>query len=433
MEAVKKEVNLPDSSERKVERGGTVYTQKTGKIGKRERRSAPESTPAVTVIKMIDLVSEARDRFDAENKPQLAKRINDISGELQDILGKATGAKCRLERGLRQPINIYERPRQDGIKPNPEFAKKGLCNYSVGVGLSCGHQCTYCSTPSLLRTHEAYKDIQQTAFHRGFAIIDPDSAERVKSSIPKHLTADDIIQLSTIDNAWSPEAREYNLGRKIMKVLLEETPAQVRVLTKSAEVAKDFDLFAKYGNRVIVGLSTGIPPDKDHMARMIEPNASPIKDRLEALMAAHKMGLRTFGMLCPCLPVIADSRKSLNLLFDEVLACGAEDIWIENVNPRGKALVNTEEALRHYAFTLEADAIKSIRTASNRSKYIRDLIDNVISIATKKKVLDKTHFLLYPSSLTAEDKAALKKYEKGIIWLEKDADSDDVAANPEPA
>jgi len=202
-------------------------------------------------------------------------------------------------------------------------------------------------------------------------------------------------------------------------------------LTKNAEVAKDFDLFAKYGNRVIVGLSTGMPRDKDYIATRVEPNASSITERFAALKTAYKMGLRTYGMLCPCLPLIADSKKSLTSLFDEVLACDVEDIWIENVNPRGKALVNTEDALRRCGLIPEADAIKCIRKASNRSKYVRDLIENVISIASKKKVLDKTHFLLYPSSLTAEDSAALKKYEKGIIWLEKDTEDD--AADPKPA
>lgn len=413
-------LDLEDRPERKVERGGKVFPQKTGARGRKAGRpDAMQTTTARTLGEVISLTAAAREGLQAENKPQLVRRLDTISGELQEILGQATGARCRLESGLRQPINVYERPRQDGVKPNPEFRKKRLCNYSVGVGMSCGHQCTYCSTPALLRTHEVYRNIQQTSFQRGFAIVDPDSAERIGKNIPAGLTATDVIQLSTIDDAWSPESRKYDLGRKVMEVLLKRTPAQIRVLTKSAEVARDFDLFRKYKDRVIVGLSTGIPPDREDVARVVEPNASPVRKRLDALKKAHDMGLRTYGMLCPCLPAVASEESSLSLLFDEVLSCGAEDIWLEPVNARGQALLNTALALRRAGLTAEADAVDAIRKRDKWSAYARALIETVMAVAAKKKATDKLHVLLYPTSLTATDRTALRKHKQGIIWLDK--------------
>ena len=370
------------------------------------------------------LTSEARDYLESEEKPELAKQLDPIANQLQDILGQATGASYRLTEHLAQPINVYERRRKDGVKQNPEFAKKGLCNYSVGVGIICGHQCTYCSTPSLLRTHGVFKEIGQTAFQRGFAIIDPDSPQRIKDSLPKYLTETDVIQLSTIDDAWSPEARRTDLGRKVMQVLLEGTPAQIRVLTKSAEVAKDFKLFAKYPHRVMVGLSTGIPPDRDDLARVIEPNASPTRERLDALKKAHDLGLRTYGMLCPCLPGVADSESVLAELFDEVLACGVEDIWTEPVNRRGRAVVNTVEALRRAGLQQEADAVALIRKRNNWSAYTLTFVQTAIEVAIEKKVLDKLHILLYDSSLMPEHKAELQKFKQGIVWLEAEKKED---------
>ena len=44
-----------------------------------------------------------------------------------------------------------------GIKPSPEFAKKGLAQFAVNVGLRCGHDCTYCSSRAMLRCHKAFK------------------------------------------------------------------------------------------------------------------------------------------------------------------------------------------------------------------------------------------------------------------------------------
>ena len=413
---------LEDSDTTTAMRNGTVYKIKTGKIGKASRPITTKSAQAVN--SMLKLTYDARNYLESEEKPELAKQLDPIAEQLQDILGQATGASYRLTEHLEQPINVYERRRKDGVKQNPEFAKKELCNYSVGVGIICGHQCTYCSTPSLLRTHGVFKEIGQTAFQRGFAIIDPNSAQRIKDNLPKGLTAKDVIQLSTIDDAWSPEARQNDLGRKVMQVLLEETPAQIRVLTKSAEVAKDFKLFTKYPSRVMVGLSTGIPPDRDDLAKVIEPNASSTRKRLDALKKAYDMGLRTYGMLCPCLPGVADSEAVLTELFDEVLACDVDAIWTEPVNSRGKAVTNTVQALRRAGLTQEADAVELIRKKANWSAYTLKFVQTAIKVAIEKEALDKLRILLYSSGLTEEHKAKLHEQPKGIVWLEAEGKED---------
>lgn len=386
------------------------------------KNKAKKDTAAGAIIKMIELAAETRNYLSVTNQNMLIARTDKIADAMQVLLGKATGAAYRMKDGLGLPINVYERPRKDGVKPNPEFAKKGLCNYSAGIGLMCGHQCAYCSTPALVRTHSVFGDIKVTSFNRGFAIIDQNSHKRIKNNIPKNLTKDDVIQLSTIDDAWSPEARRYDLGHKVMEVLLKGTPAQIRVLTKSSEVTKDFGLFKEYGDRVIVGLSTGIPLDREDVAKVVEPNASTIRERLDAIKKAHEMGLRTFGMLCPCLPLIADNADALSIMFDEVLSCGVEDIWLEPVNHRGRSLKNTEAALKRAGLTSEAEAVDKIRDGKNWSAYTKTLIETAIDVAKEKGALSKLHILLYPDKLTIEDAQSLQKQPKGIIiWLKKKA------------
>ena len=46
-----------------------------------------------------------------------------------------------------------------GITPSKEFAKKGLAEFAVNVGVRCGHDCTYCSSRATLRMHPAFKKI----------------------------------------------------------------------------------------------------------------------------------------------------------------------------------------------------------------------------------------------------------------------------------
>jgi len=45
------------------------------------------------------------------------------------------------------------------IQRSKEFEKKGLATHSVNVGLLCGHKCTYCSTPAMIRAHSLFKKI----------------------------------------------------------------------------------------------------------------------------------------------------------------------------------------------------------------------------------------------------------------------------------
>lgn len=423
VEAVRK-AHLPeaeDSDSRLVERGGTVYTQKTGRIGKKRDSETVEEppTPVRMVLQMLDITKQVKASLVADQKTELTKPLEEIADRLRRLVGRATGG-IYLTEGLREPLNVYHYSRGEGITETPDFQKKGLCSHALNVGLICGHQCTYCSTHSLLRKMvEPFKAIGQTCHARGYAIVDPDTAGRIAKDIPA-LTSDDVIQVCTLDDAWSPEARKYNLGRKCLEVLLERTPAQVRVLTKNAEVAADFDLMKKYPGRVIVGLSTGIPPSRQDAADVLEPNASPIQDRLKALMTARRMGLRTFGMLCPCPPGIAVSEAALGELFDAVLACGVEDIWLEPINARGKGLGDSADALRTAGMGTEADAVRAIAKKAAWATYATDLIKAAIAIAKSRKVLKKLHVLLYPTKyMLAEQRAELKALGSPIIWLEK--------------
>jgi DNA repair photolyase len=121
------------------------------------------------------------------------------------------------------------------------------------------------------------------------------------------------------------------LGRKCLEAVLSEPGWTVRVLTKNAAVAKDFDLVEKYKDRVLVGLSITATHEKNDIIAVVEPNASPIAERLEVLQQAHSRGLRTYGMLCPLLPGVADSPAHIDELVKYMVGCGVEEIFAEAV------------------------------------------------------------------------------------------------------
>jgi DNA repair photolyase len=313
-------------------------------------------------------------------------------------------------------MKVYEYHLKTRISRTKEFEKKHLAEYAVNIGLKCGHGCTYCSTGVMLRTHKAFKKLGVSPFENDYAIIDPDTPVRVAQDACRKRQRG-LVQLCTTVDAWSPEAQQYQLGRRCLEAILSQPGWTVRVLTKNAAIKNNFDVIERYKDRVLVGLSITAPPVRNDAISVIEPNASPIQERIQVLQQAHALGLRTYGMLCPMLPGIADSPDAIDELVNIAVECGAGEIFAEAVNPRGRGLILTQKALESNGFCKEAASIDSVRNRSNWSRYVTGLIRNVQQSVRKLSNINKLRFLLYPNGLTSEDLAQIKQDDEGVIWL----------------
>jgi DNA repair photolyase len=193
----------------------------------------------------------------------------------------------------------------------------------------------------------------------------------------------------------------------------------VRILTKNAAVARDFDLIEKYKDRVLVELSLTGTPDQEEVLKAIEPYASPIRERMAALREAHARGLRTYGMLCPLLPAVADSPEQIDELVRFARDYGAEDLFAEAVNPRGRGLILTQKALAEHGHYEQAQAVGAVRNRAQWSQYVVALIQHLQESVRRFYDTNKLRFLLYPSGLTPGDLATVRQDGAGIIWLGK--------------
>jgi DNA repair photolyase len=305
-----------------------------------------------------------------------------------------------------------------GIQPSPEFARKGLAEFAVNPGTKCSHDCFYCSTGTLVRTHHSFVDAGESPFEFGYGIVDPETPARVAVDASKR-SKRGMVQLSTTVDSWSPECQQFELGRRCLEAILSQPDWTVRILTKNAAVQNDFDLIQKHRERVLVGISlTGVPANES-IVSVVEPHASPITQRIAALREANRLGLRTYGMLCPLLPGVSDDRESVCELVQTCLDFGAEQIFVEPVNPRGSGLRLTQEALTVAGYLKQAQAVGTIRTRVQWSHYCANLIATVQQVMEEKSVLPKLRFLLYPNNLTAEDRCQISQRDTGVCWLGK--------------
>jgi DNA repair photolyase len=270
----------------------------------------------------------------------------------------------------------------------------------------------------LLRMHSSFKEVGESPFAKGYALVDPGTPDRVRRDAQR-LRDRGLVQLCTIVDAWAPEAQALNLGRRCMEAILAEPGWNVRILTKNAAVAKDFDLIEKHRDRVLVGLSLTGTPDQEEVLKAIEPYASPIRERMAALREAHARGLRIYGMLCPILPAVADEPEQIDELVRFVCECGAEEIFAEAVNPRGRGLLLTQKALAEHGYHEQAQAMGTVRNRAIWSRYVVTLIQRLQSSTRRVYDTSRLRFLLYPSGLTSEGLARVRQDDAGIVWLGK--------------
>ena len=308
---------------------------------------------------------------------------------------------------------------KSGIARTREFERKHLAMYGTNVGIKCGHGCAYCSTPSMVRMHVGFKCLGLSPFDNDYAIVDPTTPHRVAHDA-RRIKNRGMVQLCTIADAWSPEAQQYQLGRRCLEAILSQPGWTVRILTKNAAVRKDFDVIERYKDRVLVGLSITAPPDKSDIISVIEPNASSIKERIEVMMEVAHRGFRTYAMFCPVLPGIADSPEQIENLVELACQFKAEEIFAEAVNPRGRGLKLTQRALETAGYSNEASAVENIRNRNNWSGYVVRLVRNFQKNVRQLYDINKLRFLLYPSGLVGHDLTQIKQDGGGVTWLGRD-------------
>ncbi len=316
-----------------------------------------------------------------------------------------------------EEIREYEWRMKVGVASGTRYDKKGLAKFAVNTGFRCGHQCIYCFGPQTNQFHPVWKTYGLEKYDQGYCIVDPGTPDRLFQKKVK-VPADSVITVGTYSDAWAPEARKRGLGRAVIRKLLDETPATIRMITKSAEIARDFDIMLEAPERFMVGLSVGIPAARQDVASVLEPRASTVADRLDALREAHRLGLRTFGMICPCVPGVSDSIEALAETVGELKACGAEPIWAEPLNDRGGSNRRVINALRAAGLSNEADAVATdTASVQRRWSYAIRLSSNLGKAASRLGVDDRLRFMVHKDSLPEKGSEMMLMVFRGEVLV----------------
>ena len=163
--------------------------------------------------------------------------------------------------------------------------------YVINPYVGCPHKCLYCYA-EFMRKFSAHTE----PWGEFLDIKLCDTPLHPSQLFRQH------VMLSSATDAYNPFEKKYELPRRILQQLVT-CQAYVSVLTKSALVTRDIDLFQQLpGCEIAFSFSTV----DETVRQQVEPCASSIPERLNALKTMHEAGLSTAIMAAPLLPGISD-------------------------------------------------------------------------------------------------------------------------------
>lgn len=169
--------------------------------------------------------------------------------------------------------------------------KSQIFDYCVNPYTGCQLNCRYCYARLFMRRYSGHKEAWGD-----FVDVKVNAPEVLGKQLERAKRG--TVWVSSVCDPYQPLEATYELTRKCLRALMRKQ-FPVNVQTKSKLVLRDLDVFQQFED-IEVGMT--ITTDDEKIARMFEPHASSVKERLNTLEHLHASGIRTFAFAGPLLP-----------------------------------------------------------------------------------------------------------------------------------
>ncbi len=214
--------------------------------------------------------------------------------------------------------------------------------WSINPYRGCYHRCVFCYAR---RTH---------TFLERDGIDEWGSVISVKVNAPRVLRTElsspqwrgEHVAIGTATDPYQPLEGRYRITRGILAELARaRTPAHI--ITRSPLVVRDRDVLAELSAAAGVSVCVSLPTLDAELARKIEPTVAPPAQRLRAVAALARAGIRTGVAIAPVLPGICDDEAQLRAVYIAAAEAGASFAW--------SSLLNLGEVARDSYFAFIGD------------------------------------------------------------------------------
>lgn len=187
-------------------------------------------------------------------------------------------------------------------------------DYNINLYKGCCHGCIYCDSRSSCYGIENFDTVR--AKQNALSILEKQLASKRETGV---------VGMGAMSDPYNAFEKETELTRGALK-LLEKYGFGAAIATKSDLILRDIDLLKKIQkkNNVIVKIS--LTTANDSLAKQIEPYASPVTQRLQAIEELNRNGIFSGILMHPVLPFLTDSDENITHLIQSAAQHSAKFI-----------------------------------------------------------------------------------------------------------
>lgn len=194
---------------------------------------------------------------------------------------------------------------------------KGILSAHNGMNLyrGCTHGCIYCDSRSKCYglTHD-FEDIEVKQ-----------NAPQLLESVLRSKRKKCMIGTGSMCDPYMHCEESLQLTRRCLEII-DKYGFGVAIQTKSTRILRDLDLLKSINQKAKCVVQMTLTTYDEELCRILEPNVSTTRERVEALKVFRDHGIPTVVWLSPLLPFINDTRENIQGILDYCVEAGVHGI-----------------------------------------------------------------------------------------------------------
>ena len=179
---------------------------------------------------------------------------------------------------------------------------KGILSSKNGMNLfrGCTHGCIYCDSRSkCYQMNHSFEDIE----------VKENSIELLEDRL-KRKRKKCMIGMGSMTDPYINEELKLNYTRKALEII-NKYGFGLTLITKSSNIIRDLDLLKEINSKTKCVVQMTLTTYDEKLCRIIEPNVSTTKERVETLIKLREAGIPTVVWMTPILPYINDTEENI--------------------------------------------------------------------------------------------------------------------------
>jgi DNA repair photolyase len=253
-----------------------------------------------------------------------------------------------------------------------------IADYVINPFIGCDFNCVYCYA-RLNSTYQKKKNKLGDDFVEAKPNFIALLEKELREKRPRH------VLIGSITEVYQHCEERTAVTRTILE-LLNKNGVTYTILTKSQRIVRDVDLIAADEKNEVYFTVNSLD---DETRRILEPAASSVNDRKDAIRTLHAGGVRIILHVGPAIPCITEA---LPLINEFAGACSLIEFESLNLKMADKTVL-LSKLQSHYpqAFNEVQLLYKNEQTYDERYRVMKE---EVMEIAQEKKI--NTRFFIYP-------------------------------------